>query len=214
MKFEKHDIKLIILSGKAHSGKSLVADMINDYYGSKCISISYAYYIKDYLSRMNRYSDSNKEEYRSLMQDFGIKLLHDKIDHDFLINRVCEDIEVFSYFYDVIVISDARMLPEIEIPKSLYKNVTTIRVTSNLPGICDELKNHITEVALDKYDGYDYIIDNNGSRDECQGAILLITGPGIPFYGRNEMKESEFFKGRYCPAYEGIDHSPTNQQNQ
>lgn len=168
MKFEKHDIKLIILSGKAHSGKSLVADMINDYYGSKCISISYAYYIKDYLSRMNRYSDSNKEEYRSLMQDFGIKLLHDKIDHDFLINRVCEDIEVFSYFYDVIVISDARMLPEIEIPKSLYKNVTTIRVTSNLPGICDELKNHITEVALDKYDGYDYIIDNNGSRDELK----------------------------------------------
>ena len=59
MKFEKHDIKLIILSGKAHSGKSLVADMINDYYGSKCISISYAYYIKDYLSRMNRYSELN-----------------------------------------------------------------------------------------------------------------------------------------------------------
>ena len=41
MKFEKHDVKLIILSGKAHSGKSLVADMINDYYGNKCISIRY-----------------------------------------------------------------------------------------------------------------------------------------------------------------------------
>ena len=74
---------------------------------------------------MNMYDETNKP--RSLMQDFGQNLLR-KINPNFLIDRLLEDIEVFSYFYDIIIITDARMKDEIIIPKKRYNNVKTIRV--------------------------------------------------------------------------------------
>ena len=79
-----------------------------------------------------------------------------------LIKRVIEDIKVYSYFYDVIVISDARYIDEIELIKKEFNNVITIHINSNN---CI-LNKHITETSLDNYNNYDYVIDNNGSVDE------------------------------------------------
>ena len=40
--------------------------------------------------------------------------IKNNIDDKLLINRILQDIEVFSYFYDIIIISDARLVDEIE----------------------------------------------------------------------------------------------------
>ena len=45
MEFKLKDTKIIILSGKAGSGKSSVASIIKKY--KKCIILSYASYIKE-----------------------------------------------------------------------------------------------------------------------------------------------------------------------
>lgn len=174
VEFQKRKIKLFILSGKAKSGKSAVANIIQKYYGKRCITISYAYYIKDYLIRMGMYDETNKEQYRKLLQDFGSILLHNRIDDELLIRRVCEDIEVFSYFYDIIVITDARLLPEIEIPKEKYKDAIVLRITSNTRHIEEERQQHITETALDMYSGFDYIIENNDDLKTLRENVISI----------------------------------------
>lgn len=158
--------KIYILSGKARCGKDTVADIIEEYFkDKKVIKLSYSYYLKDYLKRMNMYDETNKP--RSLMQDFGQNLLR-KIDPNFLIDRLLEDIEVFSYFYDIIIITDARMKDEIIIPKKRYNNVKTIRVVRNNydNGLTEEEKNDITETNLDDFKEFDEIIENDSNLKE------------------------------------------------
>ena len=177
MEFIKHNIKLFIISGKSGSGKNLVSKIIEDYYKEKkCITISFAYYLKDYIKRITK-SDINEENKpRDFLQQLGIELIKNKIDNKLLINRIIQDIEVFSYFYDIIIINDARLIQEIESIKEKFNNSISIRIKSNK--INDKLtsnqQNHITETGLDNYNNFDYIIDNSFSYDELENKIKNI----------------------------------------
>lgn len=160
MEFIKKNPKIIVLSGKAKSGKDLVADKIELYYkDKKCIQISYAYYLKQYIKKITNtdFDDSNKP--RTLLQEFGINLIK-KIDPLFLVNRVIEDIKVYSYFYDVIIITDARLKEEITELKKVFE-ITTIRINTSYsdPKMNEIEKKHITETDLDNYD-FDYVLSN------------------------------------------------------
>ena len=174
--YKKMNPLIIILSGKARTGKNVVANIIEEYIGKeKCIQVSYAYHIKDYLKRMNKYDEQNKENYRSLLQEFGADFLLKEIDPKFLINRVREDISVFSYHYDVIIVTDARLVQEIKMPKEEFKNVVTIRITSNRDNeLSNEQQKHITETGLDNYSDFDYIIENNTSIEELKNKVIKI----------------------------------------
>ncbi len=164
MEFENRNPKIFIVSGKASSGKDLVSDIIcKNHQDKKCKKLSYAYYLKQYVKNITGWDGSEETKPRDLLQSIGIDLLKNKIDNKFLINRMCEDIKVYSYFYDVIVITDARLLDEIEVIKNTFSNVTTIRVNRNIENnLTSEQKKHITETNLDNYQNFDYIIENNG----------------------------------------------------
>lgn len=174
--YRKRNPLIVVLSGKSKSGKNLVASYIKEYFGGPaCIEVAYAYHIKDYLKRMNKYDEQNKENYRSLLQEFGADFLLKEIDPKFLINRVREDISVFSYHYDVIIVTDARLVPEIKMPKEEFKNVVTIRITSNRDNeLSNEQQKHITETGLDNYSDFDYIIENNTSIEELKNKVIKI----------------------------------------
>lgn len=163
MEYRNHRPKIYILSGKAKSGKNLVSKMILEYYqNKKCIELSYAYSLKEYVKNITGWNGEEKEKPRDFLQSLGIDLLK-KIDSNFLINRVCQDIEVYSYFYDVLIITDARLKEEIEIPKNKFENVTVIRIERNSTenGLNEIQKQHITETALDHYHEFDYVICND-----------------------------------------------------
>lgn len=168
MNFENKNPKIFIISGKASSGKDLVSDIIcKKYSDKKCKKLSYAYYLKQYVKDISGWDGSEEDKPRDLLQSVGIDLLKNKIDNNFLVNRMCEDINVYSYFYDVIVITDARLLDEIEVPKNTFSNVTTIRVNRDKDNnLTLEQKKHITETNLDNYQNFDYIIQNNGDYDK------------------------------------------------
>lgn len=165
---------IFILSGKAESGKNTISDIIEKYYGkNNCIKISYAYYIKDYLTRMGKYNNEEKQKYRSLLQEFGIDFLKTKIDSEFLINRLLDDIEVFSYFYKVIIVTDARLINEVEIPKQKFKNVITVRIQKeNKNNLTASERQHITETGLDLYKDFDYTINNNSNLLDLEDKVL------------------------------------------
>lgn len=174
--YQKRNSKIFVLSGKARSGKDVVANVIEEYFGKdNSIKISYAYYIKDYLTRMNKYNENEKSKYRSLLQDFGVELLSKKISPNFLIDRLMQDVEVFSYFYDVIIITDARLVNEIEIPRRKFDNITTIRILNDSINDLTEIeRKHITETGLDTYKDFDYIINNNSSLEELKNKTIEI----------------------------------------
>lgn len=174
--YKKKKPLIFVLSGKAKSGKNMVAHVIEEYYKKEnCIQVAYAYYIKDYLKRMGKYDESKKAKYRSLLQEFGMDFLGKKIGTNFLIDRAMEDVEVFSYFYDVIIITDARLVAEIETPKQNFENVITIRILNNNQNdLTKKEKEHITETDLDLYTDFDYIIENNSTIDELKDKTIEI----------------------------------------
>ncbi len=169
MQYINKNPKIFILSGKAKSGKNYVADIISDYYKNS-VQISYAYYLKQYIKKITNWDGKEETKPRDLLQSLGIDLIK-KIDKELLIRRVMEDIKVYSYFFDVIIVTDARLKEEVDIPKKLFKCIT-IRINGKDNDLTLEQKNHITETDLDDYK-FDYVIDNiNNTKDE----ILKILG--------------------------------------
>ncbi len=160
MQYNNRNPKIFILSGKAKSGKNLIADFIEEYYSDKkCIQLSYAYYLKQYIKKITTWDGNEQNKPRDLLQSLGIDLIK-KIDDKLLIRRVMEDVQVYSYFFDVIIITDARLIEEIETPKSLF-NCITIRINKDDNNLTLEQKKHITETNLDNYRNFDYVINNN-----------------------------------------------------
>ena len=174
MEFIKRDIKLFILSGKARSGKDTVADIIKDYYADKnTITISFGHYIKDYAKRVSDWDGSENTKPRELLQQLGIELIKNKIDNKLFINRIFEDIEVFSYFYDIIIVDDVRLVDEIELLKEKFKDSITIRVLRQNydNGLTPNQNNHLTETNLDNYTNFDYIIENNNDYESFKEEV-------------------------------------------
>ena len=171
MQYINKNPKIFILSGKAKSGKNYVADIISDYYKNS-IQISYAYYLKQYVKKISNWDGKEETKPRDLLQSIGIDLIKN-IDKELLIRRVMEDIKVYSYFFDVIIVTDARLKEEVDIPKQLFKCIT-IRINGKDNDLTLEQKNHITETNLDNYK-FDYVINNidiNKTKDE----VLKILG--------------------------------------
>ena len=175
MNFIKRDPKIYIISGKSGSGKSIVSNIIREFYGDKAIEISLSYYIKDYAKRVSDWDGSEETKPRDLLQQLGIELVKNQIDSKLFINRVLEDIKVFSYFYDAIIISDARLIDEVETIKNNYPDSKLIRVIGKENDkLTDEQKSHITETGLDNYNNYDYVINNSGTKEELKAKIIEI----------------------------------------
>ena len=171
MQYINKNPKIFILSGKAKSGKNYVADIISDYYKNS-IQISYAYYLKQYVKKISNWDGLEETKPRTLLQSLGIDLIK-KIDKELLIRRVMEDIKVYSYFFDVIIVTDARLKEEIIIPKNLFDCIT-IRINGKDNDLTLEQKNHITETDLDNYK-FDYVI-NNGDINKTKEEVLKLLG--------------------------------------
>ena len=179
MEFTKRKIKLFILSGKARSGKDTVANLIKDYYSDKeVITISFGHYIKDYVKRISNWNGDEESKPRELLQQIGIELIKNKIDNKLFIKRILEDIEVFSYFYDIIIVDDVRLLDEIKILKEKHQDSISIRVIRNNyeSGLTVEQKNHITEIDLDDYTNFDYIIENINDQTLIEKVSSILEG--------------------------------------
>lgn len=167
-------MRIYIISGKAKSGKDTAANLIKDIYTEKkTIKIAYASYLKEYAKNILGWDGSNETKPRAFLQYLGVELIKNTIDDKMLIRRILEDIKVYSNFYDIIIISDARMPEEIDDIKANYKNVTTIHINS-IEQLKDKEKEHLTEVGLDNYKNYDYVINNDYNLDNIKSELEKI----------------------------------------
>jgi hypothetical protein len=169
-------MKIILLGGKANSGKDSTADYIGEYYRSRgldVVNIQIAYYIKMYAKEIAKWDGDNETKPRQLLQDLGTELIRKQIDEYFFIKRIIQDIDIYSRYFDIITISDGRLPEEFAAVKLAYPETVTVHVTR--PGYSSKLskdqKAHVTESLVDEIE-YDLDLVNDGTLDEFQNKCI------------------------------------------
>lgn len=94
----------------------------------------------------------------------------------FLLREMIQDIKVYSYFYDIIIISDTRIIKEIELIKDNFKDVIAINVVrpNYENNLSSKQMQHITEISLDSYDKFDLEISNDKGLEELRSSVYNI----------------------------------------
>ncbi len=157
-------MKVILLSGKARHGKDTVALMIKKICKNKQVLIlPYAYYIKEFAKKISDWDGNDLNKPRDLLQQLGTDIIKNKIDNLFFVKRMIEDLKVYAYYFDIVIIPDARYEEEITNIKDVYKDSYSINVlrTNFDNDLTETQKKHLTETALDNFSNYDYNILND-----------------------------------------------------
>ena len=147
-------MRLILISGKARSGKTMLASLM-----------------KEYLEENHKKVVITKP--RKFLQDFGYFIRHEFRNSHYFIDRMKEDLEIYEHFFDIVIISDVRL--EEEIRSFQNDHPITIRVSHQGESLdLDETeKIHETEIALDQYTGFQYLLENQ-SVEEMKATLKEI----------------------------------------
>ena len=111
---------------------------------------------------------------RLILQIMGTNIFRKYVDDDYWIKVLLEKIKDYNEKY--VLITDARFPNEIDLPHKLVENrtVISIRVSRNFISDCSLKTPHASEIALDKYDWFDYEVDNNGSLETLKDSARTI----------------------------------------
>lgn len=176
MELKEKQPKIYIICGKARHGKDTIAEMIQDIYKEKqkdILNLQYSSYIKEYAKKISDWDGSEETKPRELLQQLGTQVIREKIDELFFVKRMIGDIQVYSYFFDALTISDARFKVEADMPREKFDDVVIIHVVRpNFDnGLTEEQKKHRTEIDFDDYDKYNYTIINDGTLEELRQKV-------------------------------------------
>ena len=166
MEIEFRNPTIYIIGGKAKHGKDTFSAYLKNVYeghGKKVIITQLAKYIKYYAREMTGWDLSEETKPREFLQQLGTSVIRQKLQKDDLfIKRMIDDIEIFSYFYDAIIISDVRLKKEVYDLKKAYPNIKVIHIVrpdfDN--GLTEEQKMHPTEIDLDDFNEFDIEVVN------------------------------------------------------
>ena len=157
-------MRIFLIAGKAGSGKNEVAKLIKEYYIYKleeCAITSFSKYIKNFALELTNWDGTESNKPRDFMQRLGDDMR--KNDPNFLVSNMIKDITIYQKYVENVVISDVRMPNEIEEIKNSFDNVYAFYIVNQFGSskLTIEQQSHITEVALEDYPDFDYIIAND-----------------------------------------------------
>lgn len=165
-------MNIYLLVGKAGSGKNYVANILKQRLPNSVIT-SLSKYIKLFALELGLWDGDDNNKPRKFLQTTGDKLR--AVDENILTKRMLDDIKVYKMLnIKNIIISDVRLLNEINNLKNSDYNIIVIKVSSkksNRKLTIEEL-NHLTEKELEDYKDYDYLIENNERINEQIEEIL------------------------------------------
>lgn len=158
-------MKLYLICGKARAGKDTFAKLIKreeEKNNKKVCILKLTAPLYKWLEDYFNYDKEKDEKPRELLQTIGYDTLQLKLGKkDFLLDYLITTIEVLDDYYDVGLITDGRLVHEIEVLKEKYPNIKIILLTNKIDNkLTNKEKNHQTEIDLDDYQDFDYIIEN------------------------------------------------------
>ena len=160
-------MRIFVIGGKAGVGKNTFGDILYkelDKYGYKPCIMHITAPLYNYAKNYFHWDGNEEKKPRAFLQKMGIEIIKEKLGKkDFLLNRLFEDIEILSNFYDTFIITDTRLVHEFEAIKEKYDNVITIKISrKNYDNhLTEEEASHITEKEIDMYQSFDYEIENH-----------------------------------------------------
>lgn len=173
---------LVLISGKAESGKDTVANIIKDNSKGKAHILHMATELKDLATSFFGWNGEKDEKGRYLLQ-----LLGDGgrgFDKEIWVNKMITKLRGLHanavFEDDTFIISDIRYLNEIEFLQywavSNDINFYTIRVerSSHTSRLTEEQLQNASEVELDKCQDWDYVIYNDGSLADLRNMVFAI----------------------------------------
>ena len=167
MNFKKKEPFIILIAGRARSGKSSLAEYLKLEYeklNKKVVFSPYTKYLKLYIEEITKQKINDNDKPRDLLQQISSKIIKGELSKkNFFIDRQIEDIEIYSYFADIVIIPDVRFSKEIEILKEKFTNVISIGIKRKnyISTLTKEQEEDITERALDNYNKYDFEVLND-----------------------------------------------------
>jgi len=177
---KENKMKIYVIGGKAKSGKNTLGERIKYHLIEKghypCIMrITEPLY--NYAKTYFQYNEKIDKKPREFLQNMGIEIIQKKMGKkNFLLNRLFEDIEILNNFFDTFIITDARLINEFKTIKEKYKDAVIIKLERE--NYNDELteteKKHITELEIEKYNNYNYLIKNTSLKQLDKAAKDIV----------------------------------------
>ena len=176
-------MKIITVSGLAHNGKDSTASIAREYFtqqNKKCLTISYADYLKFVAEKYYGWDGLKDAQGRTLLQELGTNKAR-KRSPDIWVNVVMEFIKAFGEDFDYIFIPDTRFPNEILIPKTKGFSVYSVWVHRKGfdNGLTVEQKNHESETALLDFP-FDHVICVESKMEKLVDAVhMMIKEKGL-----------------------------------
>ena len=173
-------MKIYVIGGKAKTGKNTFGEYLREElknYGYKPCVMHITSPLYSYARNYFEWDGNENSKPREFLQKMGIEIIQQKLGKkDFLLNRLYEDIDILKEFFDVFIITDARLCHEFDSLKEKYDDVVTIKLEREnyYDYLSPDERKHITETELDQYKNFDYTIQNVDLSDLKVNAIQIV----------------------------------------
>ena len=170
---------LFVIGGKARAGKNTFGELLKKHlkdFGYNACVMKITEPLYEYAKNYFDWDGRDASKPREFLQKLGIEVIQEKMGKkDFLLNRLYEDIEILDNFFDVGIITDARLVHEFEELKNKYSSITIKVVRDNYNNdLTEDEKKHITETDLDNYKDFDYLVLNNNMDSLDESALKIV----------------------------------------
>lgn len=152
-------MKVILISGKAQSGKDFAAKQLNSFLslsGAKVLITHFADLLKYICEKYFDWGGEKDDAGRHMLQYVGTEVFRED-DPNCWVDFVIKILKLFPDKWDYVIIPDCRFPNEVERFKEENIDVISVRIerpnmVSNDEGMSDENKKHSSETALDGFD--------------------------------------------------------------
>ena len=159
--------KIILVSGKAESGKTLTSNIIKsklESLGYRVLIVSFASYLKFISEKYFKWDGKKDENGRSLLQHLGTNVVRKK-NPDFWVKTVYDFVYTFENEFDYFIADDTRFKNEIsyfqERDPFSYFSIRVERIDFE-NSLTTEQRKHDSEVDLDDWSFDLYLESKSG----------------------------------------------------
>ena len=170
------ELKVIMISGKAESGKNFVADVIRHKLegdGYRVLTVAFGDYVKFLCRTYFDWNGEKDEKGRTLLQHIGTDVFR-KYDEDYFANRVVDLIKATD-IWDYVIIPDLRFENELHI---IHSNFDSVAIRVERKGYTNRLTNeqklNQSETELDNHPGFDYIITATDVAEKKRQTLTIL----------------------------------------
>ena len=169
-------MKVILISGKAESGKDTFALELKDYLinNNKKVCLAHnADLLKFICSQYFNWDGQKDDKGRTILQQVGTQKVRSQ-NPDFWVNFLIDLGFLFEDEWDYMLVPDTRFPNEISRWNQAEFDNCTVRIErDNFDNrLSEEQRKHESEIALDDYE-FGHYIKNNGSLEEFKTQIKL-----------------------------------------